>query len=227
MLLKDRGKILRSKVCDQVSEAVHPQHHTAPGFRVDSFRLWGIEAHVVGDLLAKLLVDDAFGKIGRNRGENIAPMKSVAHGLQKIMVGGDMADAQALFARIHERKHAVVRRDEIVFFGAGHDRATGAANAGIDYHQMDCACRKIRVSVRQGQRAVENIERLHGMADVDDFGIGRDVEDHSLNAADKMVVEPEIGSQRNNRTATQGQPHESWVDSKLMVLQRCVKVQKS
>src|ERR1700674_3462300 len=62
---------------------------------------------------------------------------------------------------------------------------------------------EVGVSLRNGQRAIQNIERLHRMADVDDLRLGSDPQDDPLHGADEMIVESEISGESDDRRACQ------------------------
>ncbi len=100
---------MRSDVGDQVSEPVDLQHNPAQPVFIHSFRLRRSEANVLLDLFAKFLRIDFFGQLRRHRSKNIARVKRIAHRLQEIMLGGDVPHVHALFPRIDQRKHAIVR----------------------------------------------------------------------------------------------------------------------
>src|ERR1019366_3402337 len=63
--------------------------------------------------------------------------------------------------------------------------------------------REIGVGLRNGQRAIQNVERLHRMADVDDLRLGGNLQYDPLHGADEMIVESEIGGERDDRDARQ------------------------
>jgi len=58
------------------------------------------------------------------------------------------------------------------------------------------------------------------MADVDDLGLGRDVQDGTLDRPHKMVVQAEVGSQSDDGAVSQLDlmELEVWIDLKVMVL---------
>ena len=101
-------------------------------------------------------------------------------------------------ALVNQRKHAIVRRDEILIVRAHQQRSPRSADSRIDHHNVNRAIRKIRIRSSDRQRAIEQIKRRHVMRDVDDRDIRINFEDHALQRADQMVVRSVVRSQRNN-----------------------------
>jgi hypothetical protein len=54
-----------------------------------------------------------------------------------------------------------------------------------------------------GQRALENVKRMLGVANIDDLRFGNDIQDYSLYSSDEVIVDPEIGSKRDDGTMRQ------------------------
>ena len=73
----------------------------------------------------------------------------------------------------------------------------------IDDHHVYRAGRKVRISLRNGQCAVEDVEGLHRVADVNDLRLGGDFQDDPLDGADEMIVKSEIGGKRDDRGVCQ------------------------
>ena len=63
---------------------------------------------------------------------------------------------------------------------------------------------EVGIGLRNSERAIENIEGLHRVADVDNLRIRHNVQDHAFHRTHKVVVVPEIGGQGNDRTIRQG-----------------------
>ena len=76
-------------------------------------------------------------------------------------------------------------------------------NSWVDDHHVHRAGREVRVGLRNGQRAVQNVERLHRMADVDDLRLGSNLQDDPLHGADEMIVESEISGESDDCGACQ------------------------
>src|ERR1700675_5085118 len=139
----------------------------------------------------------------RDWGEDIARVKGIAAGLQKIMLGGNVADRKPLFAVIDQGKHAVIGSHKQVALASQNHRPPRRPNSWIDDYHVHGAGRKVGVSLRNGQRAVQNIERLHRMAYVDDLRLGSDSQDDPFHGADEMIVESEISGESDDRGAFQ------------------------
>jgi len=76
--------------------------------------------------------------------------------------------------------------------GRDHDWTPCCTYSWIHHHQMHGAGRKVRVSLRNRQRTVQDIKSLHRMTDVDDLGFRNDVQDHALDRSYKVIAEPKI-----------------------------------
>jgi hypothetical protein len=57
--------------------------------------------------------------------------------------------------------------------------------------------------LRNGERAIEHIEGLHRMADIDNLRLRHNIQDDALHDAHKMIVAAEVGGQSDNRTVRQ------------------------
>src|SRR5260370_24896318 len=62
---------------------------------------------------------------------------------------------------------------------------------------------EVRIRLRNSKRAIQHIEGLHSVADIDDLRIRHNIEDDALHRAHKVVVGAKIGSQSNDRTIRQ------------------------
>src|SRR5260370_40600667 len=71
-----------------------------------------------------------------NRGKDVPPMKGVANRLQKIVLGGDVADAYSLFALIYQREDAVVGRQKQVFAACGQGGPPCRSYAWVHHNNM-------------------------------------------------------------------------------------------
>src|SRR5205085_6743058 len=123
------------------------------------------EANEVGYLFAELRGRGASAEMSRDGGKNIAPMKCLADRLQEVVLGGEVAHAEALFALVDEREHAIIGRQKNMAAGAEQDGAARRADAGIDDHEMNGLRRKVMIRLGDGKRASEHVERLHSIAD--------------------------------------------------------------
>ena len=114
-----------------------------------------------------------------------------------------MANLHALLASIDERQNAVVGSDEIMALTAGNDGAARGADAGVHDDEVNRAGREIGIRLGNGQGAIEDVESLHRVADVNDFGLGNDTQNDAFDGADEMVAQPEVGSQGDDGTLLQ------------------------
>jgi hypothetical protein len=105
----------------------------------------------------------------RDGAEDVAAMKGLTDGLQEIMIRGDVPYRDALLALVNERQHSVIGRYEHVLCGGDEDGPPRRAHAGVDDDQVHSVGREILVGLRDGNGAIEDIERLNGIADVDNL----------------------------------------------------------
>ncbi len=146
----------------------------------------------------ELLDRDAGRKVGGGRREHVARVKGA----------GDLGQAIALvLERVHrhdaelvggERQQPVVRPDEQPAVGGLHgDRSAIASDVGIDDGEVH-ADRHVAGRVAQDERALEDGLRRDAVRHVDHAGVGRDPGDHSVTGADKVVLQPEVGQERDH-----------------------------
>src|SRR5208337_1571092 len=197
------GRILWSNVGDEISKTIHFQHHASQGPLVHRLGTRRAKTDVVGDLFPEAAGFDSLGKKSRDWRKNIAGMEGIAAWLQKIMLGGDVADRTPLFSIVDQRQNAVVGSHKHVALAGQDDRPPRGAHAGIDDHHVHGAGREVRVGLRNGQRTIQNVEGLHSVADVDDLRLGGDFQDDPLHGADEMIVEYEISGESDDRVAFQ------------------------
>src|SRR3974390_166861 len=133
-------------------------------------------------------------------------MEGVAHRLPEIMVRGDVPHVHALFLGIDHGEHAVVGRHEMISIARSQNRPPRGADTGIDNDHVHRAVGKIRIRLRNGQSAVEHVKCLYGMGNVDNLGVGCDVENDSLDGANKVIISSKIGGKSDNRTLRQNVP---------------------
>ena len=86
-----------------------------------------------------------------------------------------MANVQAFFSCIHQGENTVIRGNKVMPLGSNQNWATRGSNARVDDHNVNGSGREVRVGLSYGQRAIEDIEGLHGMSDVHDFGFRNDI----------------------------------------------------
>ena len=111
--------------------------------RIDRFGFGRVEAHEIGNLVAKLYGLHPFGKVRNHRGENIPRMKSVTDRLAIIMHRVDVPHLHPLLAGINQGKHSVVRSHKIVPSRGQKNGTPCRAHARIDDHEVDGAVRKV------------------------------------------------------------------------------------
>ena len=104
-----------------------------------------------------------------------------------------MPHVDALFPGVHEREDAVVRRHEVIAVAGCDDGASSCAHTWVDYDKMNRPGGEVGVRLRDRQRSVEHVECLYRMADIDNRGLGHDVEDYTLHSAHKMIVCSKVG----------------------------------
>src|SRR4051794_159646 len=110
---------------------------------IDSFWTRSCKADKVGDFFAHPIELYAFCQIRCNRCKNVTSVKSVADWLQEIVLGGDVANPQALFTIVDHREHAIVRSNKAVFFRGDNDRPALGSYSWINHHEMNCAAGEI------------------------------------------------------------------------------------
>ena len=72
-----------------------------------------------------------------------------------------------------------------------------ASHSGINNHQVHSVYWKVRIGLRNGERAIKNVKRLNGVTNVDDLGRRIDVQYHALHSANEIVVQAEVGGKRD------------------------------
>src|SRR5208282_3426979 len=112
-------RILRSDVGDEIAKTIDLQDYSLQRPFIHRLGTGRAKANIVGDLVAKAIGLDPLGEISGDWGKDIARVEGVAAGLQEIMLGGDMAHGDSLFAVVDQRKHAVVGSDKQMAL-AGH-----------------------------------------------------------------------------------------------------------
>ena len=114
-----------------------------------------------------------------------------------------MPHVNAFFLRIDHREHAVIGRDEVISVARSQNRPPRGAHARVHDHHVNRSVGEVGIRLRNRQRAVEHVEGLHGVRNIDDGGFRHDVENDSLHRAHKMIVGSKIGGQSDDRTMCQ------------------------
>src|ERR1035438_3296145 len=200
---KNLRRIVWSDVGDEIAKAVDLQHHTSQRMLVHRLGARRAKADIVRNLVAKTIRLHSLGEVGRDRREDVARMKRVAAWLQKIMFSGDVAHGDAFFAIVYQRKHPVVGSHKQMALTGENDGPPRGSDSGVDDHHVHSAGREVGIGLGNRERAIENVEGLHRVADIDQLRLGSDLEDYSFHRADKMIVESKIRSKRNNWNAWQ------------------------
>src|SRR5437660_1081964 len=104
------------------------------------------------------------------------------------MFGSHMPHADALFLRIDHREHAIVGCHEMVAVAGSDNGTPRGAHAGIHNHQVYGRGREIGVGLRNRERSIEHVKRLHGVSDIDNVRVRHDVDNHAFDCAYKMIV---------------------------------------
>src|SRR5262245_45489212 len=153
---------------------------------------------VGGDRRTELRKLDAESKVRRSRREQIAPVKRARDRLERVFrireLVGDVDAAELLRSRDQQ---AVVRADvDATRPVAQSERAARAAHARIDDGEVHTR-RHERQRVRERERTLQHALRRNPVRDVDDLGIRRDPLDHAVARADEIVLQAEIGQERD------------------------------
>ena len=134
----------------------------------------------------------------RRRREDVSRVEGSRHLRQAVALGRKLVrrgDAELVRG---EHQQAVVGTDEQPpVLRRDRDRATIAADAGVDDGEVH-ADRLVARRVPQNDRALEHRLRLDAVRDVDDAHLGRDACDHAVTGADEIVLQPEIGEERDD-----------------------------
>src|ERR1022692_4337147 len=119
------------------------------------------------------------------------------------MLGGNVPYVHAVLARVDQRKHTVVGRYEMVSVARSKYRPARGAHARIYHHYVHGSRGEIGISLRNCERSIQHVKRLHRMADIDNLRLRHDVQDHAFHDAYKMVIAAEVGGQSDDRTLRQ------------------------
>ena len=112
----------------------------------------------------------------------------------------------ALFFGIDHREHAIVRRHKVIAVTGSDNGTACSTHSRIDHDHVNRPRRKIGISLRYRERAIEHIERLNRVRNIDNRRFRHDVQNDALHGADKMIVGPKISRERNNWTMRQLDP---------------------
>ena len=198
------GSILRSNVGDQVSEPVHLQTQPrATGFRPPAFGFGAVKRTYSSTSSPNFCESTSFARYAATGAKISRAWNVLLTGCRIVMIRGDMTHVHAALSGIHQRKHSVVGRDEMVLIAGGNYRPARRTHARIDYYHVYRSSGKVRIGLRNRERAIEHVKSLYRMANIDDLRLWHDVQDHAFHGAHKMIVAAKIGGQSNDRTLRQ------------------------
>ena len=86
------------------------------------------------------------------------------------------------------------------------NRPPSGANSRIDDNHVHGPGREEGICLRDRNRAIEHIERLYRVRDVNNRRLRHDIQDDALHGAHKVIVGPKIGSKSDDRTMRQLYP---------------------
>ena len=134
---------------------------------------------------------------GRRR-EDVAPVERRRDRLERVLAVRDLVrglDPAELLRGRHEQP--VVGADvEAAVAAAEGDRPAIAPDARVDDREVH-ALGEVRERVREHDRPLQHAVRLDPVRDVDDLDLGRDPLHHAVARADEVVLEPEVGQERD------------------------------
>ena len=111
--------------------------------------------------------------------------------------------------RCRQREQPVVRADQHRGVGLDAERPARAAHTGIDHGEVHRARRKIGDGVPEHERAGENVLGRNAVGDVDGRHARSARRDHALHDADERIDQPEVGGERDQRSASSTAAHSS------------------
>jgi hypothetical protein len=150
------------------------------------------------DRRPQLLDRQPLRQMGRRRRKDVTPVERRRDRLERVFTVRDLMrglDPTELLRRRHEQP--IVRPDvETPVAAPQRDLPAVTADAGIDDREVH-AFGEVRQRVREHDRALEHLVRLDPVRDVDDLDLGRDPPHHAVADADEVVLEPEVGQERD------------------------------
>src|SRR4030081_1611835 len=119
------------------------------------------------------------------------------------MFRSNVAHVHPFLARINQGKHAIVWRYKMMAVARRNDRPPCSTHARVDHNHVYGPGREVGIGLRDAEPSIEHIKGLNRVADIDDRGIGRNIEDDALHGANEVIVNPEISGQCDDRTLWQ------------------------
>ncbi len=115
------------------------------------------------------------------------------------MFGRDVPHVERFGLIVNCRQHSVVGRDKILRVAGHQNRPPRRSHAGVYHHQVNRFRRKIFVRLAKRQRAIENIVGQNAVGNIHDVHFGIDVQNHTLQHSNQMVVRSVIRRQCDDR----------------------------
>jgi hypothetical protein len=99
----------------------------------------------------------------------------------------------------HDRKQAIVRADVEQATGAHRQAPPGAADPGIHHHEVDGSSAEVARARKKHERARENVEARHLMADVDQHRVRAAGQHDTLHGRHQGRARTEIAGKGDDR----------------------------
>ncbi len=72
------------------------------------------------------------------------------------------------------------------------NRTSRRSHSRVNDDHVNSTRRKIGIGLRDSECSIQYVERLHRVANIDDSGVGNEVEDHTLNRPHKVIVNSKV-----------------------------------
>ena len=149
------------------------------------------------DLVAEIVEVRACRQMRSDRREAVARLEGLRDLREVILRVGEASRSLDAEAVRSDHQQSVVRSDkDPALAGPDRDGAATAANAGIDDRQVHRR-RKVRDGACENQRALSHRLGRDPVGDVEDLGVAGDPLHHAPADADEVVLEPEVGQERD------------------------------
>jgi len=214
------GQIAASDIGDQVAEVIYVEN-TADGVSlVITGRSWYMEGVNMAQAVAEFVYSCAKREMGGNRSEYIPSVEGGADRLSPEIgvgdgdslklcpefpffgAGGEMIGwlgRRCVQLVYYVAQYAVIGRHEESLRRFQDDCFPLAADARVDYGQMDCPFREVAVGGAENESCLEDILWLDGVADVDDGCLGVDGQYYTLHAGHVGIAGAEVCGQSDDR----------------------------
>ena len=150
------------------------------------------------DRRAELLQLEPVREVRRGRREDVSPVERRRDGLERVLAVRDLVRGldPAELLRSRDEQPVVGPDVETAVAAPEGDRPALASHARIDDREMD-AFGEVRERVREHDRPLQHPVRLDPVRDVDDLDLRRDPLHHAVAGAHEVVLEPEVGQERD------------------------------